>query len=59
MANLPQQESVTRALDITTFYNELSSIVWHIPKHNILIIDGDMNAHTGKDRNPKFNRVER
>ena len=31
--------------DITTFYNELSSLVGHIPKHNVLIIGRDMNAH--------------
>ena len=30
--------------DPDTFYNELSSLVYSIPKHNILIIKGDMNA---------------
>ena len=30
--------------DLDTFYNELSSLVHSIPKHNILIIGGDMNA---------------
>ena len=31
-------------MDITTFYNTLSSLVWHIPKHNVQIIGGHMNA---------------
>ena len=30
--------------DPDTFYNELSSLVYSIPKHNILIFKGDMNA---------------
>ena len=30
--------------DITIFYNELSSFVRHIPKHNVLIIGKDINA---------------
>ena len=32
---------------IITFYNELSFLVWRIPKHN----SGDMNAQIGKDGN--------
>ena len=36
---------------ITTFYNELSSFVQLIPKHNVLIIGGDMNAHIGNHEN--------
>ena len=41
-------------MDIITFNNELSSLVWHIPKH-ILIIGGDINAQIGKiDKNNKF-----
>ena len=39
---------------ITTFYNGLSSLEWHIPKHNVLIIGRDMNAQIGKDGNNKF-----
>ena len=34
--------------NITTFYTELSSLVRHIPKHNILIIGVNMNAQKGK-----------
>ena len=30
--------------DLNTFYNELSSLVHSIPKYNILIIRGEMNA---------------
>ena len=40
--------------EIITFYNELSSLVRSIPKHNVLIIDGDMNAQIGKRENNKF-----
>ena len=39
---------------IITFYNELSSLVPHILKHNILIITGDMNTQIGKNRRNKF-----
>ena len=39
--------------DIPT-YNRLSSLAQHIPKHNILIISGDMNAQIDKDENYKF-----
>ena len=40
--------------EIITFYNELSSLVKHIPKHNVLIISIDMSAQIGKDENNKF-----
>ena len=30
--------------DFITFYNELSSLVRSIPKHNVLIIGRDMNT---------------
>ena len=41
--------NVSDKTDITAFYNELSSLVWHIHKH-ILIIGGDVNIQIGKDR---------
>ena len=41
-------------MDITTFYNRLSSLAQHIPKHNILIISTDMNTQIGNDENNKF-----
>ena len=40
--------------DLITFYNELSSFIRSIPKHNVLIIGGDMNAQIGKDESNKF-----
>ena len=40
--------------DLDTFYNELSSLVPSIPKHNVLIIGGDINAQIGKNENSKF-----
>ena len=38
----PTNDSDGMVLD--TFYNELSSHVYSIPKHNVLSIGGDMNA---------------
>ena len=35
--------------DVSTLYNVLSSPVRHIPKHNVLIIDWDMNAQISKE----------
>ena len=43
--------------DITTFCGELSSLDRHIPKHNELIIDGDMNVRINKDENNKFGLI--
>ena len=40
--------------DLITFYNELSSLIRRISKHNVLIINGDINAQKGKDENNKF-----
>ena len=36
--------------DIITFYNELHSLVRHMPTHNILHIGGVINAHIGKEK---------
>ena len=36
------------------FYDELSFLVRSIPKHNILVIGGDMNAQIQKNGNHKF-----
>ena len=48
MATPAQQSSPATALPMLvkklTFYDELSSLVHSIPKHNILVIGGDMNA---------------
>ena len=49
--------SPTNASDETeliTFHTELSSIVRSIPKHNVLIIDENMNVEISKDENNKF-----
>ena len=36
--------NASNEMDLDVFYNELSSLVHSIPKHNVLIISGDMNA---------------
>ena len=40
--------------DRIIFYNELSSLVQSIPKHNVLVSGGAMNAQIGKNVNHKF-----
>ena len=58
MATLKQQpfscyspNNVNEETELVTFYEELSSLVRSIPKHNLLVIGGDMNAQIGKNRN--------
>ena len=46
--------NVSEETELITFYDELSSLVCSIPKHNVLIIGGDMNAQVGKNVNHKF-----
>ena len=46
--------NVSEETDLIAFYNELSSIVRSIPKHNVLIIGRDMNAQIGKNVNNKL-----
>ena len=46
--------NVSEETDVITFYNELSTLVRSIPKHNVLIIGGDMNPQIGKNVNKKF-----
>ena len=46
--------NVSEETDLIAFYNDLSSLVRSIPKHNVLIIGGDMNAQIGKNVNHKF-----
>ena len=36
--------------DVIDFYEELFSCVTSVPKHDVLIIGGDMNAHLGRDK---------
>ena len=46
--------NVSEENEIVTFYEELSSLVRSIPKHNLLVIGGHMNAQIGKNRNNKY-----
>ena len=48
----PTNLSEETELDI--FYDELSSLMRSIPKHNMLVIGGDMNAQIGKNGNNKY-----
>ena len=34
--------------ETANFYTELSALTRSIPRHNILIIEGDFNAHLGQ-----------
>ena len=46
--------NVGEETDLIAFYNELSSLVRSILKHNVLVIGGDMNTQIGKNINHKF-----
>ena len=46
--------NASKATDLIAFYNELSSLVRNIPKHDVLIIGGDMNAQISKNVSNKF-----
>ena len=46
--------NVSEETGLVTFYDELSSLVRSIPKHNMLVIGGDMNAQIGKNGNNKY-----
>ena len=41
--------------DLIAFYNNLLSLVHSIPKNNVAIIGGDMNAQIVKNVNKKIN----
>ena len=43
--------NISDETNITTVWNGSPSLAWHIPKHNVLIIEGDIYAHIGKHRN--------
>ena len=45
---------ISEETDHIDFYDELSSLVRSIPKLNVLVIGGDMNAQIGKYVNHKF-----
>ena len=40
--------NVSEETELIAFYDELSYLVRSIPKHNVLVVGGDMNAQTGK-----------
>ena len=46
--------NVSEETELVAFYDELSSLVRSIPKHNVLVIGGDMNAQIGKNRKNKY-----
>ena len=46
--------NVSDETELVAFYEELSSLVRSIPKHNLLVIGGDMNAQIRKNRNNKY-----
>ena len=46
--------NVSEETELVTFYDELSSLVRSIPKHNMLVIGRDMNAQIGKNGNNKY-----
>ena len=41
-------------LDVERFYEELTAVTRQVPKHNVLIIGGEFNAHLGQDDGFKF-----
>ena len=45
---------VSEETDLIAFYDELSSLVLSIPKHNVFVMGGDMNAQIGQNVNHKF-----
>ena len=46
--------NVSEENEIDTFYEDQSSLVRSTPKHNLLVIGGEMNAQIGKNRNNKY-----
>ena len=46
--------NVSEETELVAFYDELSSLVRSIPKHNVPVIGGDMNAQIGKNGNNKY-----
>ena len=46
--------NVSEETELITFYDKLPSLVRSIPKHNVLVIGGDMNAQIGNNGNHEF-----
>ena len=51
--------NVSEENEIVTFYEELSSLVHSIPKHNLLVIGGDMNAQNRINKYSLYNTSNR
>ena len=51
--------NVSEETELVTFYDELSSLVRSIPKHNMLVIGGDMNAQIGNNKYSLHNTSNR
>ena len=51
--------NVSEENEIVTFYEDLSSLVRSIPKHNLLVIGGDMNAQIGKKQTQQIQPARR
>ena len=48
--------NVSEETELIALYDELSCLVHSIPKHNVLVIGGDMNAQIWKNGNHKYNQ---
>ena len=46
--------NVSEETELVAFNDEQSSLVRSIPKHNVLVSVGDMNAQIEKNRNNKY-----
>ena len=46
--------NISEETELITFYDELSSLERSIPKYNVLVTGGDMNAKIGKNGNHKY-----
>ena len=46
--------NVCEETDVIEFYGHLDSLVRSVPKHNVLVVGGDMNAHIGLSDGHKF-----
>ena len=49
-----RSSNVSEESDVENFYHDLYAFTRSVPKHNVLIIAGDCNAHLGTDHNNKF-----
>ena len=46
--------NVSDESETIAFYDELSSLTRQVPKHNVLIIGGDMNARIGQNEDHRY-----